>query len=69
MQNQRLTFTLPAAVGSGYAGVCWRCVLESSTDLIEWTPERSGVANGSKVEDPIDAGADQKIYRLAMTVE
>lgn len=67
--HNRLTFTLPEAKGIGYTGVIRRYVLESSTDLIVWTQERTGVADGALVEHIIELEGAQRFYRLVITVE
>ncbi len=64
-----LNFTLPAATGTGYTGVTRTYILQSSADLINWTPEIQGTANGSTVNFPINPGSTRKFYRCSVTVQ
>ncbi len=68
VEDSQLSFTLPAASGTGYKYLTRTYTLFSSLNLVKWDPEEAGVADGDPVVVSVDFGETAKFYKLGISI-
>jgi lysophospholipase L1-like esterase len=67
-ENSQLSFTLPAANGTGYQYRSRNYTILSSLDLESWASEAAGVANGDQIFFPFTFNEANKFFKLDVSL-